>query len=188
MSLRKSALVWALALFLLFSLAASASSATFGPVSLSDDNGGAFVNDAVITSGSNWLQITLPSYSTSNFDSFFANFVGLSTTVTPNGGTIKSITYSFSGTFSGAGSASFDQYGNALYDTGSFNSSYSGTFDFGPAGVSSVNLVTLLHLDDGGDLAGVDTVQYTVATPEPASLALVGLGFGVLALRRRQHS
>ena len=185
---RKLAALTVMLLFMTFTVAATASDVTFSPVSLSADDVN-FLNGAFTSTSGNSLTVFLPNYGTSNFDSSIANQVGIGLNVSALAGlTIQSVTYTFNGTFSGLGSSNFTQTGNAFGNSGNFTTSpYSGTFLFNGA-VSTVNLDTLLNLDDAGDSAQVSSVTFTVGVAEPISIALLGSGLGALGIWRRKRS
>lgn len=173
------------ALFLVcVAVPASATSITWSPASISDDNGGAFLAGAsVLAAGEMWT-LLLPSYSTTSQFGFPPDEVDLGLSATATGGQIVGLTYSFFGSFSGSGSAGYDLTANAAHQAGIFSSSLLNAFQpIAPTNV--LNLSTQLSLLDGGDFASIREVRFVLTTvPEPATLSLVGLGAAIL-LRRR---
>jgi hypothetical protein len=181
-------LVPALVALMLAAGSASAAVISWGPASLSDDNGGAFIaGHTIVTSGGTFI-LNLPNYSTSNFDSNISNEVDLGVSVTSNIG-IEGIIYTFLGRFSGAAQASYIQTLDANSANGSFSTSpFSGTLaSFGSP--NSVNLTTQLNLNDNGDSAGISQVRIDVLLPEPATGAMAGMALlalgGLLKFRAR---
>jgi len=163
---------------------ASATSITWGPASISDDAAGAFLAGAsVVAVGATWT-LSLPNYSTTGTFNFPPDEVDLSLSATSSDAPIIGVTYSYFGSFTGAGSASYVQMANAANASGTF----SGVLQTGflpvlPAGV--LNLSTQLNLLDGGDFAAISQVRFELATvPEPATLTLVALGAAVLSRRK----
>jgi hypothetical protein len=173
------------ALFLVcVAVPASATSITWGPASASDDNGGAFLAGAsVLVAGETW-RFLLPGYSTTSQFGFPPNEVDLGVSATATGGQIVGLTYSFFGDFLGSGSAAYDLTASAAHRTGMFSTSLLNVFQ--PlAPTNAVNLSTQLSLLDAGDFASIREVRFQLATvPEPATLALVGLGAAILFRRR----
>lgn len=179
-------LVGALFLTMCVVAPASATTITWGPASISDDAAGAFLAGAgVLAAGPTWT-LSLPSYSTTGTFDFPPNEVDLSLSATAIGGNIIGVTYSFFGTFTGAGSAGYLQMANAANVGGAFSIPLlTGFLPVLPTG--SLNLITQLNLLDGGDSAQISEVRFELATvdiPEPATLSLVALGAAVLSRRR----
>ena len=173
-------------LVLLIALPASATSIVWSSASLSDDNGGLFLSGATVSDVGATFTLDLPSYSTTSQFGFPPNEVDLGVTATALGGDpIVGLAYTFLGSFTGFGSAAFLVTANAAFNSGSFSTSPKvGLLTFPSA--TSVNIGTVLNLDDGGDFAAVRRVQFTVATvPEPSAMMLLGSGLPALAWRAR---
>src|SRR5262249_29505685 len=132
--------------------------------------------------------LKLPTYSTDGAFNFppvgsSPNQVNLSVSASAAAGTsIVGVTYTFFGSFSGAGLATFLQTVDALPpQPGTFSSSSFSAFV--PIGLtSSLNLSSVLNLFDQGDSAAISEVQFQLAiVPEPGTLALLASGLGLIA-------
>jgi hypothetical protein len=187
----KRMVVQSVFLMLLTSAPASATAISWGPASVTDDNGGLFLLGATASRIGSTFTLNLPGYSTTSQFGFPPNEVDLAVTATDVGAQqIIGLTYTLLGSFTGAGRADFAIMANAASALGSFaTASRVGTIRF--AGATTVNLSSVLHLDDGGDSAAVRSVQFTLLeTPEPTTIILLasGLILGRRGLARRRST
>lgn len=183
--MRFTKFVVVLVLVLFGSMAAFADAVTFTAPTLTDDNGGLFLDGSSFSTGPLSMTINLPNYSASNFDSFFANQVNFALDITPSATqSISGVTVTLFGTFEDGGQATYSFTGGAA---GLVNSSpFSVPIPFSLAAGQSLNFAGQLNLDDEGGLASINQIQIDVATvPEPFSLSLMGIGAAAMGLKKR---
>ncbi len=169
-----------------------ADTVTWGSASLSDNNGGLFLDSfSITTSGSTWI-LTLPNFSQSNF-AFPSGEVSLSVSADFLGG-ISGVSFQYLGNIDNSGGDPSVHY----LQTASGSADQSG--DFGTVPFSGfmdrpvsthIDLTTTLDLNDNGGSVAINQIEFDLATvPEPSSLIsafLLTSGLGLaLRLRRRE--
>lgn len=99
-------------------------------------------------------------------------------------GAVSSISADFASVYYGTDVAIYAYSGNTLVGTVT-----GGGSDYGQFALSlSAPDITSVVITPGsyGDYVAVDNISFTTAVPEPANLALLAAGLGVLAMRRRK--
>src|SRR5262249_42003612 len=113
-------LIITVSLVLLMVVPAAGSTITWGPASLSDDNGGNFLAGATYTASGNTASFTLPSFSTSGTFGFPSNELDLGVSVFISGDAITGVQFTYLGSFTGSAFAQFLQTANTTPITGTF--------------------------------------------------------------------
>ena len=175
---------------------ASAGTLTWSGATLSDNNGGLFLEGASLTTSGLRATFALPAFSQSDFAAFSGE-VDLSITGTYDQPWINGVVVTFFGVLqpldqtpiipatvdyiqTASGSAGSPASGNLTSLPFSFFLSLNSAL--------SVNLTTQLDLNDNGGLAGVSAVQLDVVAPEPATNVAMVAGVALLAMLRRRGS
>ena len=180
----------ALVLFLLLCAPGYADIVTWGSVSLSDNNGGAFLLGSSIATSGSQLIVNLPNFSQSDFASFSGE-VDLSVSPVDTDSALIGVMFTYFGSIdqtNGPASVSYIQ-------TASGSPGASGDFSTTPfSGALSrpssnhIDLTAQINLNDNGGLASIDKIEFDlVQTPEPSSLPMLLAGLLGLAVcfRRR---
>ncbi len=97
---------------------------------------------------------------------------------------VSSVTADFASVYYGTDVAIYAYSGNTLVGTAT-----GGASDYGQFALSvSAPDITSVVITPGsyGDYVAVDNVGFTTSVPEPANLALLALGLGIIAMRRRK--
>jgi len=169
---------------------AAGSTITWGPASLSDDNGGNFLAGATFMTSGSTATFTLPSFHTSGTFGFPSNEVDLGVSALISGDAITGVQFTYFGSFTGSAFAQFLQTADAAPTaTGTFASgSFSGFIPLSSA--TTLNLTTRLNLFDEGFNAAITRIDFSLQTiPEPATIMLFGSALAAivaLKIRRRR--
>ena len=155
---------------------------TWGPVSLSDNNGGAFLQDFTITtSGTTWI-LTLPNFSQSDFAAFSGE-ISLSVSVDDVDPSIIGVAFQYLGVIDqtgGPADVNYVQTASGSPDAfGTFNATPFTGFLALPAS-NHIDLTTTIDLNDNGGSASINQIEFHLATvPEPSSLILLATGLAM---------
>jgi len=170
-----------------------ADSITWGPVSLSDNNGGAFLQAfSITTSGTKWI-LTLPDFSQSDFAAFSGE-ISLSVSADDADPGILGVMFQYSGAIDQTGGPADVSY----IQTASASPGAFGTFNSTPftgflalSASNHIDLTTTLDLNDNGGFASISQIEFDLATaqvPEPSSLILLATGLAaVWCIGRRKR-
>ncbi|MCU1330089.1 MAG: glycosyl hydrolase, repeat-containing protein [Bryobacterales bacterium] len=179
----------AFACLLLSVLSASAATIGWGPLSISDNNGGNFIAGFINTDGGANYNIALPNFSQSDFATFDGE-VNFGISVSANAA-ITGITFFYTGLFDETTSGDYSQTAGALSDSNALVSSILPAPFVISGAPLSVDLTSLVRLfaRDGGS-ASVSNIRITVVTadssvPEPSTFLLLSLPLALLAFRRK---
>ena len=167
---------------------------SWGPATLSDNNGGAFLSGfSIFTSGTTWI-LNLPNFSQSDFASFSGE-VSLSVSADDVFPGIVGVMFEYSGTIDqtfGPASVQYLQTASGSPDqSGDFTTTPFSGF-FARSASNHIDLTTTIDLSDFGGSAGINRIEFNLATvPEPSSLPSVimltaGLGLAWRIRRRKK--
>ena len=169
---------------------------TWGPATLSDNNGGLFLVGVTTSASGPQYTINLPSFRQSDFDplngEFDASITALSALSTI--ADIIGVTFTFFGAFTDPGFASFiDMAGSVTHGPTNFASSTMvDTINFAPTSHIDISTILMLFVDNGGS-AAISQIRFDViqlrTVPEPATIVLLSLGIMAMlwaSTRRRR--
>lgn len=172
---------------LIFGATSHAATLSWGSASLSDNSGGSFLaGSTVATSGLSFV-LSLPNFSQSNF-AFFSGEVDVSVTATYDQPWINGVVFRYDGVIDQTnGPAEVDYFHTA---SASSASPGSGNFTVPPfagtlgedVSTNSVNITAQINLNDNGGLAAINSIEFDIVAPEPATAGAMVLGVALLGL------
>lgn len=174
-------------LALIFGATSHAATLSWGSASLSDNNGGSFLaGSTVATSGLSFV-VFLPNFSQSDFAAFSGE-VDVAVTATYDQPWINGVVFRYDGVIDQTnGPAEVDYIHTA---SGSSASPASGNFTVPPfagtlgedVSATAVDITSQLNLNDNGGLAAVNSIEFDIIAPEPATACAMVLGVALLGL------